>query len=56
MDHGAATGAEELGTAAGIKKQLLVLEKSINKNRDLRTKFASEPEKSVYSVHVTASC
>ncbi|GAA5910145.1 hypothetical protein JCM6882_006528 [Rhodosporidiobolus microsporus] len=33
----------------GVRKQLLALEKAVNKNRDLRTKFPSDPEKFVDS-------
>ncbi|GAA5942385.1 beta-catenin-like protein 1 [Sporobolomyces koalae] len=36
-------------TTPSIKKMLLNLEKTVNKNRDLRTKFPSDPEKFVDS-------
>ncbi|KAK4701104.1 beta-catenin-like protein 1, partial [Phenoliferia sp. Uapishka_3] len=36
-------------TPQSIKKQLLALEKAINKNRDLRTRYGSDPEKFVDS-------
>ncbi|GAA6003520.1 hypothetical protein JCM10207_000372 [Rhodosporidiobolus poonsookiae] len=36
-------------TAASVRKQLLSLEKAVNKNRDLRTKYPTDPEKFVDS-------
>ena len=49
-----ATGGEgqEL-TNQGVKKQLLNLEKVVNKNRDLRTKFPNDPEKYVTSTSLS---
>lgn len=37
-------------TSQGVKKMLLQLEKTVNKNRDLRTKFPNDPEKYDYSI------
>ncbi|GAA5967955.1 hypothetical protein JCM8115_006583 [Rhodotorula mucilaginosa] len=36
-------------TPQSVRKQLLALEKAVNKNRDLRTKYPTEPEKFVDS-------
>lgn len=36
-------------TPQGVRKQLLALEKAVNKNRDLRTKYPTDPEKCVGS-------
>lgn len=46
MENGSLNDSStELTTSGGIKKSLLNLEKSINKNRDMRTKFPNSPEK-----------
>lgn len=54
MDHNNPQGEDEGGaseipgqelTSQSVKKMLLNLEKIVNKNRDLRTKFPSDPEK-----------
>lgn len=37
---------EEL-TPQSVRKQLLALEKAVNKNRDLRTRYPTDPEKYV---------
>lgn len=44
MEHDDAAANAELSIQS-IKKQLLALEKAINKNRDERTKFGSDPAK-----------
>mgnify|MGYP001600532286 CR=1 FL=1 len=44
MESGTASEPGEL-TSQGVKKQLLALEKAINKNRDLRTRYGNDPEK-----------
>ncbi|GAA5882380.1 hypothetical protein JCM16303_004097 [Sporobolomyces ruberrimus] len=58
MDHNNPQGEDEGGaseipgqelTSQSVKKMLLNLEKIVNKNRDLRTKFPSDPEKFVDS-------
>lgn len=36
-------------TPQSVRKQLLALEKAVNKNRDLRTRFPTDPEKCVIS-------
>ncbi|KAL8277930.1 hypothetical protein RQP46_009749 [Phenoliferia psychrophenolica] len=48
MESGTASEPGDL-TAQGVKKQLLALEKAINKNRDLRTRYGNDPEKFVDS-------
>ncbi|GAA6041742.1 hypothetical protein JCM8097_008308 [Rhodosporidiobolus ruineniae] len=59
MERNPAEGAEDGGvpeqlpgedlTPQSVRKQLLNLEKAVNKNRDLRTRFPTEPEKFVDS-------
>lgn len=46
MESGTASEPGDLSSQS-IKKQLLALEKAINKNRDLRTRYGNDPEKSV---------
>lgn len=45
LEHDEAATANGELSAASIKKQLLALEKAINKNRDDRTKFGNDPTK-----------
>jgi beta-catenin-like protein 1 len=45
MEAGDELAAAEEITSSSIKKQLLALEKAINKNREMRTKFGNDPEK-----------
>ena len=45
MEHDEAATANAELSSQSIKKQLLSLEKTINKNRDDRTKFGSDPTK-----------
>lgn len=45
MEHDEAATANGELTTQSIKKQLLALEKAINKNRDDRTKFGADPAK-----------
>jgi beta-catenin-like protein 1 len=47
MDTGTADGPGE-ATSQGVRKQLLALEKAINKNRDMRTKYGNDPSKCVH--------
>lgn len=42
-------------TPQSVRKQLLALEKAVNKNRDLRTKYPTEPEKCVHLLLLLAS-
>ena len=51
MESGTADEPGEL-TPPGVRKQLLALEKGINKNRDMRTKHGDDPEKYVLLVPV----
>lgn len=44
MDSAADVEAGEV-TSTSLRKQILTLEKNINKNRDMRTKFGTDPEK-----------
>lgn len=44
MDTGSAEEPGDL-SVQGIRKQLLALEKGINKNRDMRTKYGNDPAK-----------
>lgn len=44
MDGGEATEPGEL-TAVSVRRQLLALEKAIDENRRLRTKFPTDPTK-----------
>lgn len=46
METGTANEPGEL-SPQGVRKQLLALEKGINKNRDMRTKHGDDPEKCV---------
>lgn len=45
MEAGDELAAAEEMTTTSVKKQLLALEKAINKNRDMRTKFGNDPAK-----------
>lgn len=52
MEQGDTLAAGAAGEAGGegmtissLRKSILVLEKAINKNRDMRTKFSQDPEK-----------
>lgn len=55
MENGGGGGDEQQQlpgedlTPQSVRKQLLALEKAVNKNRDLRTKYPTEPEKFVDS-------
>lgn len=56
MDQGDLNERAGEMTISSIRKSILVLEKAINKNRDMRTKFGGEPEKYVFSFWSWSDC
>lgn len=53
MDGGEATEPGEL-TPVSVRRQLLALEKAIDENRRLRTKFPADPTKSVFALFLSS--